>query len=96
MHSSPLLFLAHPCRAVSSFVCKIIEKSLGYETAIVGSWAQKTYLPDSDIDLTVFHVGHTNWYTRLTDALINRAIEDREGEGQNSYDLACALNPVRR
>ena len=65
-------------------MCKIIEKSLGYKTAIVGSWAQKTYLPDSDIDLTVFHAGNTNWYSPLIDALIHSAIEDKDGEGPNT------------
>ena len=63
---------------------KIIAKSLGFETAVVGSCAQKTYLPDSDIDLTVFHAGDTNWYTILIDALIKSAINDKEGEGHDN------------
>ena len=72
---------------------KTIAKSLGYETAIVGSYAQKTYLPDSDIDLTVFHAGDTNWYTILIDALIKSAIDDKEGEGQTTLRDSTASVP---
>ncbi len=54
----------------------IIKKQLGIDAVVVGSFAQKTYLPDSDIDLTVLVDKQKNpsWYNNVVDSLIRSTV----------------------
>ena len=66
---------------VVGHVRKIISAALtAMGTYLTGSFPLKTYLPDSDIDITVI-VGEdeaSSWYTRLLEALTGSAIENHD------------------
>lgn len=66
---------------VVGHVRKIISDALpAMGTYLTGSFPLKTYLPDSDIDITVI-IGKneaSSWYTRLLEALTMSAIENHD------------------
>jgi len=75
---SPVRLAEDRRRAVCAFVKAQVEAVVQNPVAVVGSFASKVYLPDSDIDLTAFvHPRQgTNWVNELVSALVKRGIED--------------------
>jgi hypothetical protein len=65
---------------VFRFVADTILEATGWESFAVGSFASKTYTPDSDIDLTVavpFALS-SRWYATLSAALLGVAFDQQE------------------
>lgn len=61
---------------IYDFIARIVQEALGCSVCPTGSFAQKTYLPDGDIDITIVGTVESSWCLELNHALCARALTE--------------------
>ena len=78
---------------IVDFIQKIIKETLGGEALLCGSFAQKTYLPDGDIDLSLIKcvenpaVIMETWVMKLNQAICSLAIQQMQMGNKAEFSI---------
>ena len=73
-------------KKVYEFIRHLIQDSLDSSSIATGSYSQKTYLPESDIDITITEaIAHSDsWCLQLNLALCTKALQQNASSSDNT------------